>query len=424
MKAIVHAGYVNGSITAPPSKSHTQRAYAGALLHTGATVVHNAGHSADEDAALLVIQQLGAKVNVGEHIEILSTGVKPVSGIISCGESGLAARLFTPVAALYDGNVEVGGAGSLLRRPMDGFADVLPALNVSVGGFTGYLPFSVRGPLQGRSIQINAAAGSQFLSGLLFAISAAAKEAVTIEVANLKSKPYIDLTLSVLAHFGKSVTHHNYKQFYIDPSLYVHKEAIDISIEADWSSAAFLLVAGAIAGNIVVRNVAIDSTQADRAILDVLATAGAEIKSGDNYISVTKKRLQAFDFDATDSPDLFPILSVLAACCMGESSIAGVHRLFYKESNRVESITEMLQDFAVPFSVEDDTLFITGVPQLQGTVIDAYSDHRIVMAAAVGALCANGPVEIAGAEAVNKSYPAFFKDLTLCGGKCILVYEN
>jgi 3-phosphoshikimate 1-carboxyvinyltransferase len=126
----------------------------------------------------------------------------------------------------------------------------------------------------------------------------------------------------------------------------------------------------------------------------------------------------SFEFDATDCPDLFPVLSVLAACCRGESYIRGVHRLFTKESNRAESIGEMLENFDVPYAIEDDTLAITGVKKLRGTVIDAHNDHRIAMAAAIGALRAGSRVDIVGAEAVNKSYPAFFNDLQLCGARC------
>ena len=418
MKAIIEPGYIYGSITAPPSKSHTQRAYAAALLHLGSTVIHNAGRSGDELAALRVIQQLGAIVNDSDIMTIASKGVVPVSPVLNVGESGLSARLFTPIAALCNQKLCIEGAGGLLQRPMEGFVEILPPLGVAVSGFSGYLPCCVQGPLQAKPLKMDAAGSSQFLSGLLFALSACATDPITIEVTNLKSKPYIDLTLDVLAHFGKPVSHAGYRQFYIDPALFTYKETIDVNIEADWSSAAYLLVAAAIAGNVTVKNIDLGSKQADKAIMDVLRTCGADILIQDNSINIKKTRLRAFEFDATDAPDLFPVLAVLAACSWGESAISGVHRLFYKESNRVESITEMLQDFAVPFSVEDDTLYITGMPHLQGTVIDSYRDHRIVMAAAIGALAANGPVEISGCEVADKSYPGFFKDLILCGAVC------
>ncbi len=425
MQVTIDPALINGTVAAPASKSYTQRVLAAALLHKGTTVIRNAGDSADEQAAKEIIQQLGAKVSFTApgKIQVISAGVAPVSGHIHCGESGLAARLFTPIAALSSAAVTIEGAGSLLQRPMAGFNEVLPALGVTVTGFNGRLPVTVQGPLTPVSVSINGADGSQFLSGLLFAICAAATTRVAVGVAELKSKPYIDLTLEVLGHFGWPVVHHDYKEFSIDPSLFTSRDTVEIDAEGDWSSAAYLLVAGAIAGNIEVANLNINSKQADRAIIDVLRDCGASITVGADNISVAKSRMRAFEFDATDRPDLFPVLSILAACCDGESYIRGVHRLFHKESDRAQSISEMLENFAFPFSMEDDCLCITGVRKLQGTVIDGYNDHRIVMAAAIGALRANGPVDITCADAVKKSYPAFFTDLISCGAKCTFNQE-
>ncbi len=416
MKATIEPAYIHGVVIAPPSKSYTQRAYAGALLHKGKTIIRNPGLSADEEAALQVIRQLGANVDVsGEGAEreivIEGSGVRPVSSVINCGESGLATRLFTPIAGLSDRLINITGEGSLLGRPMEGFGDVLPTLGVSIHDFTGFLPFSLKGPMIAKSVIMDASGGSQFLSGLLFALCASADKSITIGVNGLKSKPYIDLTLEILAEFGKPVVNNGYKEFIIDPAQFTLSEQVNINVEADWSSAAFMLVAGAVGGNVTVRNLNLNSKQADRAIIDVLESIGADMQVGEQEIIVKKSRMGCFDFDATHCPDLFPVLAILASCCSGESAILGVHRLFYKESNRVESITQMLQDFAVPYSVEDDTLFVTGVNRLQGTIIDSYYDHRIVMAAAVGALRANSRVDINHSEVVSKSYPRFFEDL-------------
>ena len=422
MQATIDPGYINGIITAPSSKSITQRAFAAALLHTGKTIIHNAEHSDDEMAALQIIQQLGANItNTQGHTQVISTGIHPVSDHINCSESGLSARLFTPIAALSGRAITISGVGSLVHRPMDGFREVLSLLNVAVTDFNGYLPITVRGPLQTNTIKLNAESGSQFLSGLLFAYSYGAKAPVVIEVSDLKSKPYIDLTLDVLAHFGRPIKHSDYKEFYIDPPLFVNTNNVEINIEADWSSAAYLLVAGAIGGSVTVKNLNINSKQADSAILNLLKSIGAEINIEGDSISIKKARLKAFEFNATHCPDLFPVLAILAACSDGESYITGVHRLFNKESNRAESISEMLENFAVPFSLEDDSLCITGARKLQGTVIDCYNDHRIAMAAAIGALRANGRVDIARANAINKSYPGFFNDLISCGVKCNLL---
>jgi 3-phosphoshikimate 1-carboxyvinyltransferase len=425
MKARVEPGDLSDTISAPASKSMTQRAYAAALLHKGTTIIQGAGHSDDEQAALQIIQQLGAKIvsTTPGKIEIYSTGeVTPITGVINCNESGLSARLFSPIAALSAQAIRIDGAGSLPRRPMEGFKDIFAALQVHLPAFTGYIPFTLQGPVLPQSISVDASGGSQLLSGLLFALTAAITP-LTIEVSGLKSKPYIDMTLAMLAHFGKPVAHDNYKSFYVDPALFTSRDAVEITIEGDWSGAAGLLVAGAIAGSITIRNLDAHSLQADRAILTVLEAAGATVSLNDAGISVKQARLKAFEFDSSESPDLFPVLAILAACCEGESYITGIHRLFHKESNRAQSISEMLQNFDVPYAIEDDALCITGANKLQGTIIDPFHDHRIVMAAAIGALRASGPVDILHAQSVNKSYPDFFKDLALCGGKTSFIAD-
>lgn len=426
MIATIEPGRVSGTIVAPPSKSLTQRALAAALLHRGTTHIYNAGYAADEQAALRIIQQLGAvctETKVGDqlrNITVVSSGVHPIADSIHCGESGLAARLFTPLAALGSKPVTVSGAGSLLSRPISGLADILPALGVTLTDFNGFLPYTVCGPLQAAPAVMNASGSSQLLSGVLFALAAGAHTSVTLEVTGLESKPYIDLTQHILAHFGMPFTHTDYKQFTIDPSVFKHTDPVEIAIEGDWSSASCLLVAGAIAGEMTVSNLNTASLQADRAILDVLQMAGANIGIAGNTVTAGRSSLKAFEFDASDSPDLFPALAVLAAFCRGESRIAGVHRLFHKESNRVESIAELLWSFGISFSVEEDALCVVGGERLNGTVIDAYNDHRIVMAAAICALRARSRTDIPGAEAVNKSFPGFFDAINSCGVRCAL----
>lgn len=421
MKARIVPGSFNGIVNVPPSKSLTQRAYAAALLYAGTTLIHNVGHSADEEAARRMIVQLGATVSGSGPATITSRGIEPIGDTLNCGESGLAARLFTPIAALHHTPITIAGHGSILRRPLEGVADVLPLLNVSLQGFKGYIPFTVQGPMQARSITVNTSGSSQLLSGLLFGLCACATEPIALNVTGLESKPYIDLTLDVLAHFGRPVTHHNYQQFHIDPANFSYAEKREMTIEADWSSASCMLVAGAIAGDVTIPNLFINSRQADKAILDVLQQSGADMDITDNSITVRRTRMQGFEFDGANCPDLFPALAALASFADGNSQITGVHRLFHKESNRVESITEMLWRYGVTFSVEDDTLYIEGREKVQYTYMDGYNDHRIVMAAAICALRAKGPVTISCANSVGKSYPTFFDDMRSCGVECELL---
>jgi 3-phosphoshikimate 1-carboxyvinyltransferase len=417
MQMIIHPGRLTGSIIPPPSKSIMQRACAGALLHRGITVISNAGHSEDDKVALNIISQLGASVK-GHHtdrVEITSSGVINTGNEIDCGESGLSARLFTPIAALSKSAITITGKEGLRRRPMHVFHELLPQLGVKLIDFNGHLPVTVHGPLQSRSLVMDSSTSSQFLSGLLFALSAVAKEPVEVEVKHLSSRPYIDLTLEVLAAFSNNINHENYYKFYVEPSKFYYKEKVTVNVEADWSSAAFWLVGAAINGNVTVENLNMESLQADRAILDVLRQCKANIDTSGSSVTTSTSALRAFEFDATDSPDLFPILSMLASYCEGESKIVGLDRLIHKESNRKESISSMLESFGVEYRIDENTLIIKGKEVLAPGTIEGYNDHRIVMAAAMGSLRASGPVAVDSASSVAKSYPEFFIDLASLG---------
>ncbi len=384
-----------------------QRACAAALLHTGKTIINNPGQSDDDKAALHIIKQLGAHIVQTTHsIEITSHGINPIVDTINCRESGLSSRLFIPIASLYHKEITITGEGSLLHRPMDVFSTLLPQLGVSISTNNGLLPITIKGSMHPTNISMEGALSSQFLSGMLFAYAFAAKERVTITVNNLNSKPYIDLTLATLQQFGKQVEHDDYKQFTIIPQAVLH-DTVEIHIETDMSAATNFVVANAITnGKIDIQNLHTDSLQADKAILQV----------------VTSTR-EAFDFDATDCPDIIPILAVYAGTCAGQSKISGISRLVHKESNRITSTTALLNQLGVDCKTEDNTLIVTGVQQFKACMVDSYNDHRIAMAAAIAALYADGDVVVNHAEAVNKSYPAFFKDLAALGVKCNLNYE-
>ncbi len=419
MQVIISPSSLIGSVTAPASKSVMQRACAAALLKGGRTVLKNPGKSADDEAALDIIQQLGAIVERSDDkIIINSKGIKPVSNTIDCGESGLSVRMFTPIAALSYAPINITGSGSLMKRPLSFFDDVLPNLGVVIKSNSGLLPLQIQGPLNPKSITIDGSLSSQFLTGLLFAFSAANANDVTITVANLNSKPYIDLSLEVMKSFGLSIpVNNNYKSFYYSADLNTSDKLAPHSffVEGDWSGAAFLLVAGAIAGEIKVTGLNASSVQADKTILKALEDAGVQIEYSENEISVSPANLMAFNFDATDSPDLFPPLVALASYCKGKSVIKGVNRLTHKESNRSFSLQEEFKKLGVNIAIENDDMIIKGGSGIKATTVNSHHDHRIAMACGVAALKAGGNVTIEGAEAVNKSYPLFWQHLKSLG---------
>lgn len=426
MIATIQPSILSNTIQAPASKSSMQRACAAALISGGKSIIHNPGHSNDDKAALRVIESLGAKVHFrseneieidSRHTDLSSPVTHQNAFAVNCGESGLGIRMFAPIIALSRLPVTINGEGSLLSRPMNFFDDILPGLNVSICSNNGVLPITLSGPLQPRNIEIDGSLSSQFLTGLLMAYAAAKARDVTIKVNNLKSRPYIDLTFKVMQAFGLKVPENkNYKAFYFDQSpAQLLSAEISYTVEGDWSGGAFLLVAGAIAGKVEVKGLDADSAQADKKILEALRDAGAVMEITNESISIASGDLQAFHFDATDCPDLFPPLAALAAYCNGTTSIKGVSRLAHKESNRGLTLQEEFAKMGLQIDLQDDKMFVHGGKGLKGATIHSRHDHRIAMACAVAALRAEGATTIEEAEAINKSYPDFYDDLIKLG---------
>lgn len=414
MKVTVSPAAINGSVTANPSKSAMQRAVAAALLAKGKTVIHNPGLSNDCLAALEVAENLGAMVKrVNEDIEITSKGIQPFYDEINCGESGLGIRMFTPVAALSEQQITINGHGSLVTRPMHFFEEVLPQLGVRIKSRDGKLPLEIQGPLQAKDITIDGSLSSQFLTGLLMAFGSVADKA-KITVKDLKSKPYIALTLQLMEHFGVRVRNENFEHFYFDKKQ--EYKAGEYTVEGDWSGAAFLLVAAAVAGKAEVHHLNTMSAQSDKAIMEALEKSGAEILPGVFTVIVGKRELKAFEMDATDCPDLFPPLVALAANCKGVTKIKGVSRLAHKESDRGITLQQEFGKMGIRIDLEGDVMHVHGGTGIKGAVVHSHNDHRIAMACAVAALTADSAVTIENAEAINKSYPEFYDHLTKLGG--------
>ena len=433
MRATVHPNTLKGEQVAPASKSIMQRACAAALLHHGTTTILNPGHSNDDLAALDVIQKLGAVIQLEQStdhkinptsITVHSDGVKPIGTNMNCGESGLGIRMFTPIAALSDQTITIEGEGSLLKRPMHFFDTIFPKLGIEIESKDGYLPIQIKGPLKPANIEVDGSLSSQFLTGLLMAYAASDATNAVIQVKDLKSKPYIDLTLAVLNAFGWNVQHQQYErfEFLTHPPLAAH---INYTVEGDWSGAAFLLVAGAIAGPITVKGLQLNSMQADKAVMQALKAAGASIKINEDEIFIgpandsdeMDTQLKAFEFDATDCPDLFPPLVALAAVCDGVTTLHGVSRLAHKESDRGLTLQTEFAKLGIRIELNQDTMLVYGGTGIHGAEVFSQHDHRIAMACGIAALSADAPITITDAEAINKSYTDFFVHLQHLGAK-------
>jgi len=410
---VVTKSIIFGSIVAPTSKSALQRHITAAMLANGKSTLKFESISEDSEAVLGIAKKLGANVTIlGNSIEI-EGGIKKPFKYLYIGESGLGLRMITPILAATIFPFEVSGRGSLLKRPVDFVVNALNDAGAIVNTTNGSLPLKIQGPITKEKIVIDGSVGSQLLTGFLMAAPLLNKN-IEIEVSNLKSKPYIDLTISILRQYGIEIFNENYKHFFIAKDQGFM--AIDAYAEGDWSGAAFVLVAAAIAGEICLKGIDNQSTQGDKLIVEVIKDCGAYVEEGDEEIVVKKDELKAFEFDATDAPDLFPPLVSLAVNCKGKSKIKGVSRLKYKESDRATTLKSEFEKLGATILLDDDYMIIEGV-QLKGTKVHSHNDHRIAMALAIAALNAEGEVIIEQSESVAKSWPDFFEKLEQLGVK-------
>ena len=409
MKQIISSSAISGSITPPCSKSYAQRALAVALLADGESTIGNLELCDDTRSAIRCIEALGAEVTLIDDSTIrVRGGLAPRTDRLHIGESGLATRLFTPIASLHNQPITINGEGTILYRPISMMIDPLRQLGVEVRDGGGFLPIQVCGPMQGGEVTVDGSISSQFLTGLLLSLPMAQND-TTIYVKNLKSLPYVDMTIDTARRFGVEIAHKDYCEFFIEGNQ--HYTATEYMIEGDWSGAAPMFVAGAVAGEVTVENISRLSLQADTAIIDALISAGAEVESTDNAITVRHRRLKAFEFDATHCPDLFPALVALAANCEGTSTLYGTERLLHKESNRAATLAEEYAKAGIEVDIDEQNIMRVRGGKIHGCTADSHGDHRIAMSMAIAALTADAPIAIEGAECIAKSYPSFFDDL-------------
>lgn len=413
MKKSIAPSRIEGAISAPPSKSMMQRITAAALLaESQTTEIRNPSFSTDCVASLHVAQTLGAEVTVHKDRVVIRGGLSPAAEELSCGESGLCLRMFTPIASLWPGPLTLHGEGTLLTRPMGMMEAPLRNLGVRCLTQNGFPPVKVQGPLRGGRTEVDGSISSQFLSGLLMALPKARINSELL-VQNLRSASYIDMTLKVLDSCGIRVRQDSPGRILIQGNQTYNPPGF--TVEGDWSGAAFLLVAAATAGHIWMKGLDIHSCQPDRKICQVLQDVGSTVRLEPDAVYVQKGMLHSFDVDVTDCPDLVPPLAALACSCHGKSILRGAERLRYKESDRLTAIQQELAKLGIETRILNDTLEIQG-GQISGGTVDSHLDHRIAMALAVLAVHAESPLTIENADCVNKSYPGFFEDLGSIGG--------
>ena len=409
-RVIISPSRLSGEVHIPPSKSAAHRNIICAALSHGTSVITPACHSEDIDATLRCVKALGAEVLEKDGaFYITGTCKEKVLGksvMLDCGESGSTLRFMLPIAAALGVNATFIGHGRLPERPINVLTDILTDFGVSCS--SDRLPLTISGTLKKGCYPVSGNISSQYLTGLLFAISINGGSAAL--TTPLESAGYIDLTIAIMKIFGVEITQKD--------GLYTAKgefKATNSQIEGDWSQACFYLAAGALGGDLKLYGLDLNSTQGDKAALDIFKNFGADIKIENNCLFVKGGKLSPLEIDCSQIPDMVPSIAVTAAICPGKTRIFGGERLRIKETDRIKTVVAGLHAMGIEVEELDDGMIING-SKPTGGIVDGTGDHRIVMAFSCLAAFAEGKTEILGCKAINKSYPAFFEDFKGIGG--------
>lgn len=389
---------LNGTVLVPPSKSAAHRALICSFL-------------AGEGSVEPIIASNDMKAT-----EQSISALRNDESIVDCIESGSTLRFMIPIAAALGKSVTFVGSGRLPQRPIGDYLRLLPEHNVrceSEGG----LPLTISGKMSAGTFELAGDVSSQYITGLLLALPILDGDSKIVLTTELQSKPYVDMTIKVMADYGVEVEETDYGYLVRGNQEYKIR---DYYVESDWSQAAFFLAAGAIGGDVSLKGLDINSTQGDKRIVDLLAEFGADICIDNGIVRCKKSTLNGIEIDATDIPDMVPSLAVLGAFSNGKTVIKGAERLRYKESDRIESVVTNLVKMGVNVTEKPDGMEIIG-GNVNGADLDGYNDHRIVMAFAVAGLFANGDTTITDASSINKSYPTYFEDYNSIGGNADVI---
>ncbi len=393
-----------GSIDGIASKSFAHRALICACLAKGKSQIKINTTSADIEATVYCLKNMGAKIEQNGSVYCVTPIEKiPESAEINCGESGSTIRFLLPVICALGIKTVINACGRLPERPLSPLKEELMRMGAVISDS---FPLNVSGKIGAGEYTLRGDVSSQFVTGLLMALSYSGGGKINL-LPPVQSRPYIDITLQVLRRFGADIKEEN-NTFYINSS---GLSGCDFAVEADWSNAAFPLCMGA-----EVTGLDPESAQGDKAIIDVLKRMGAKITEANGCFKADVSELHGCKIDAADIPDAVPVIAAVAATAEGETVIYNAERLRLKESDRIMTTAHMIRSLGGEITETDDGLIIKGKKILAGGETPSFNDHRIAMAAAVAACRCSSDVIIRNAEAVNKSYPAFFEDYIKLGG--------
>jgi len=412
--------FKDSNIDAPPSKSYTHRALTVAALSDNRSQIINPLISEDTTATINACRLFGAYISKNNQNED-SLEVHGFDGsrriksprLIDAKNSGTTLRFFTAISTLCEGCVRLTGDESLIKRPNTPLLNALEDLGVKIFSNDGKAPIDVCGQLRGGKSVISGSISSQFISALLLATPFAKEDTTLYIKGEVKSRPYINMTLELIQKAnGRVVPDEN---GYFIPSNQIF-DLKNFSIPGDFSSASYFLAAASLLDFDLMMTGLKNTAQGDKAIVDILKKIGAKIdwNKDSGLIKISGGSLNNFKIDIGDTPDLFPTLAVLATKCDGVSELFNAEHLKYKESNRISKMAEELRKMDAKITEKKDGLNIER-SNLKGAVLDSYGDHRIAMAVSIAALLADGPSIIKNVECVKVSYPSFLDDLKKIG---------
>ena len=423
-KVKIFPGKLKGKIHVPTSKSQTHRAILCAAMAEGVSKIRNVVLSEDISATIEAARAFGAEVAESESCKNGKLSDLVVSGkgslgktrkTIDCAESGSTLRFSIPLALSTGEEFEFVGRGKLPERPMDDYYRIFKEKEIRFETDGGKLPLTVKGRLEAGKYSLEGNVSSQFVTGLLLALPIAGGSSEIALKSPLESGTYVDITIRVQEDFGVKVDRDGYQSFLIEKQSY---RPADVEMEGDYSQAAFWMVAGLIGEKVEMEGLKTDSLQGDRAAVELLRRMGGRLLESQGSMTAEGSSMRSIEMDASDCPDIVPIMAVAAALAEGTTTITNAERLRYKESDRLKATREELNKLGAMIVETEDGLVVKGVETLKGGVkVWSHNDHRIAMALAVASTVCQEPVVIEGMDAIRKSYPEFVNDFKELGGE-------
>ncbi|MBD3157508.1 MAG: 3-phosphoshikimate 1-carboxyvinyltransferase [Candidatus Lokiarchaeota archaeon] len=427
MRVVVHPSVIAGEAAAPPSKSYTHRAIVCGLLSNGSSTISNPLYCDDTKATMRICEMMGADIQQDTTIRIKGPNqLKAPASEMDCKGSGTTLRIFCALSALVDGKCVLTGDITLRQRPIGPLVSALRQLGVNTRflGKAGRPPVQIlgRGFIKGGKVTVPGNISSQYITALLFACSKA-RESTTIRIeGNLESQPYVRMSLAIMDQFGvKTRVSNDWNQILVPGNQSYQSRHYEV--EGDYSSASFLLAAGALAGDVAVSGLRRRTLQGDAKFLRIIQKMGACVRFASD-VSVKKDDMNGVIVDVSNVPDLVPILAVIATQANGTTRIVNAARLRLKESDRLASISQELRKMGGDIEQVEDGMTIRGPSRLRGRILDSHRDHRIAMAGIVAGLVADDTTVVRDVECIKKSYPSFISDIRSIGGRVELIHDN